>query len=78
MTHSTESTKRNGFVVAGLGKMGIMHAAMLGVVPGGAVAALVDQDAKLCEHIRSMGVNAPGFADLETCLDQIFGQNAKR
>lgn len=39
--------------------------------PGGAVAALVDQNARLCEHVRSMGVDAPGFADLEACLDQV-------
>ncbi|MCL5269537.1 MAG: Gfo/Idh/MocA family oxidoreductase [bacterium] len=67
----TDAREHRGFVVAGLGKMGIMHAAMLGVVPGGKVAGLVDVDAKLGEHVRSMGVEAPAFIDLEACLDAV-------
>lgn len=68
---TSERKNRNGFVVAGLGKMGIMHAAMLGAAPGGLVAGLVDQDAKICETVRSMGVDAPAFTDLDACLNQV-------
>jgi predicted dehydrogenase len=68
---NTERKQRSGFAVVGLGKMGIMHAAMLGVVPGGLVAALVDQDAKLCDNVRSMGVEVPSFSDLGACIDQV-------
>lgn len=60
-----------GFAVVGLGKMGIMHSSMLGVVKGGKVAALVDRDAKLTENVRSMGIKAPTFTDLETCLSEV-------
>ncbi len=68
-----ETTSRDhaGFVVAGLGKMGIMHAAMLGVIPGGRVAALVDRDERHAEHVRSMGIDAPVFGDLAACLDAL-------
>ncbi len=60
-----------GFAVAGLGKMGIMHSAMLGMVPGGRVAALVDANQKVCEHVRSMGIDAPTFDNLEACIDAV-------
>jgi predicted dehydrogenase len=66
-----EPTQGRGFVVAGLGKMGIMHASMLGVVTGGRLAALVDRDAKLCQQVRSMGHDVPTFTDLAQCIDQI-------
>lgn len=71
MNTSFPSPQRNGFVVVGLGKMGIMHASMLGVVPGGKVAALVDLQSTNCEQVRSMGLQAPGFQDLKTCLEQV-------
>lgn len=71
MNRTTEPRQKNGFAIAGLGKMGIMHAAMVSVAPGGVVAALVDRDTKLCDNVRSMGVEAPGFADLEACLDTV-------
>jgi len=71
MTTAEGRKLRSGFAVAGLGKMGIMHAAMLSVVPGARVSALVDQDLKLCEQVRSMGVQAPQFSDLEACLDEV-------
>lgn len=44
--------------IVGLGKMGIMHAAMAAQTPGARVAALVDLDAKLAAHVRSYGVDA--------------------
>ncbi|MEN6625275.1 MAG: Gfo/Idh/MocA family oxidoreductase [Candidatus Sumerlaeia bacterium] len=63
--------QHRGFVVAGLGKMGIMHASMLGVVSGGRVAALVDIDEKLGRNVQSMGVDAPVYTDINKCLDEI-------
>ena len=61
--------------VIGLGKMGVMHTSMCGVVPGVEVAALVDLDPKLGSQVQSMGVKAPFHASLdalfenERCLD---------
>lgn len=72
MSQGAERKARTGFAVAGLGKMGMMHAAMLNVVPGGAVGALVDQDSKLCDQVRSMlGAEVACFSDLEACLDAV-------
>ncbi len=71
MSTADETKSWRGFAVAGLGKMGIMHAAMLGVVPGGRVAALVDAKEKTAQQVRSMGVEAPIFTDLSVCLDEV-------
>jgi predicted dehydrogenase len=61
-------TDRPGFAVVGLGKMGIMHAAMLNANPAARVAALVDRDLSLCRHVGSMGIDAPHYEDLPSCL----------
>src|SRR5437016_3908467 len=59
-----------GFAVVGLGKMGIMHAAMLSVIPGAHVCALVDPDTKTAAQVRSMlGGDQRFFTGLEACLD---------
>jgi predicted dehydrogenase len=68
MTGSGEERTTAGFAVAGLGKMGIMHASMLKALPGAGVAALVDVDSKLCRQVQSMGVDAPAFASVEAML----------
>jgi predicted dehydrogenase len=54
--------------VAGLGKMGIMHASMIRAIPGAEVAALVEPNGALGKQVASMGVNAPCYPDIETCL----------
>jgi predicted dehydrogenase len=50
--------------IVGLGKMGIMHAAMASQCPGARVGALVDPDRKLGAHVRSIGVEAPIYGSL--------------
>lgn len=67
----TEPRQHRGFIIAGLGKMGIMHASMMGVVPGGRVAALVDVDEKLGLQVQSMGVDAPIFTDLGKAIEEV-------
>lgn len=69
MTEAEDSRARPGFAVVGLGKMGIMHTAMLGVVPGGGVSALVDRDEAAALQAQSMGVQAKIFSELDACLD---------
>jgi predicted dehydrogenase len=71
MTHAGLAPTTPGFAVAGLGKMGIMHASMLSALPGAGVAALVDVDAGLCRQVRSMGVDAPVFERVEAMLASI-------
>ena len=64
-------TQHPGFAVVGLGKMGLMHTAMLGVAAGGKLASLVDLDPKLCAQACSMGYAVPTFEDLDRCLKEI-------
>jgi len=54
--------------IAGLGKMGIMHTSMIHSIAGAEVAGLVEPDANLGKQVRSMGVTAPCYPDIETCL----------
>jgi predicted dehydrogenase len=65
----TSTTRRPGFAVVGLGKMGIMHASMLSAVPGSFVSALVEPDVKTAAQTQSMIGTGQIFADLESCLD---------
>lgn len=54
------------FAVVGLGKIGIMHAAMVRNVPGARLAALVDRVPKLGRQVRSMmGDPVPYFPSIE-------------
>lgn len=59
------------FAVAGLGKMGIMHAAMIQASGLGRVGALIDADANTARQVSSMGAQAPTFNSLEACLNQM-------
>ncbi|MCX7012561.1 MAG: Gfo/Idh/MocA family oxidoreductase [Candidatus Sumerlaeota bacterium] len=54
--------------IVGLGKMGIMHAAMASACPGALVAALVDVDPKVGAHVRSIGLDAPFYASLQEAV----------
>lgn len=56
--------------VIGLGKMGILHAAMASVVPGARTAALCDRDARLAPYAASIGLRAPFYATVEELLDK--------
>ncbi len=49
------------FAVIGLGKIGIMHLAMVRNVPGAKLAALVDRVPKLGKHVQSMMSDPPPF-----------------
>src|SRR5436309_9330730 len=54
------------FAVVGLGKIGIMHTAMVKSVSGARLAALVDREPKLGRHVQSMmGQAVPFFTSIE-------------
>ena len=58
--------------IIGLGKMGLLHASMLSVLPSTRVVGLVDQDERLGAHVRSMGLQAPFFKSIDEVLGQSF------
>jgi predicted dehydrogenase len=54
------------FAIVGLGKIGIMHTAMVRNVPGARLAALIDREPKLGRHVQSMmGSPVPFFTSVE-------------
>lgn len=57
--------------IAGLGKMGIMHASMIRAIEGAEVVALVEPNAALGKQVASMGPEAPCFPDIESCLREV-------
>ena len=57
------------FGVIGLGKMGVMHAAMCAAAPGVDLAALMDMDPKLGGQVQSMGADVPFFSSLDEMLN---------
>jgi predicted dehydrogenase len=69
---SNENRKAK-LAVVGLGKMGIMHTAMVRVSPNAELVALVDRDSSLANHVKSMGNDAPTFDSLAA----LFGSDSK-
>jgi predicted dehydrogenase len=60
------------FAIVGLGKIGIMHTAMVRNVPGANLAALVDREPKLGRHVQSMmGNPVPFFTSIEEAVKQV-------
>jgi predicted dehydrogenase len=60
------------FAIVGLGKIGIMHTAMVRNVPGAKLAALVDREPKLGRHVQSMmGSPVPFFTSIEEAAKQV-------
>jgi predicted dehydrogenase len=60
------------FAIIGLGKIGIMHTAMVRNVPGARLAALIDREPKLGSHVQSMmGSPVPFFTSVEEALKQV-------
>lgn len=58
--------------IVGLGKIGIMHTAMVRHVPGGRLVALVDREAKLGRHVQSMmRTPVPFFTSIEEAIRQV-------
>jgi predicted dehydrogenase len=65
------------FAIIGLGKIGIMHTAMVRNVPGARLAALVDRAPKLGRHVQSMmGTPVPFFTSIEEAVDKVPLQGA--
>ncbi len=54
--------------IAGLGKMGLMHAAVVSALPDAQVVAVADPQTQLAAHLRSLGLEAPLFASLDELL----------
>src|SRR5215510_9241050 len=62
--------KRVDVGIIGLGKMGILHAALLHQVPTARVTAVCERDQSLWSYGRSVGVKAPFYSDLDVMLQQ--------
>jgi predicted dehydrogenase len=56
--------------IIGLGKMGLLHASILSVLPSARLVGLVDQDESLGAHVRSMGLQAPFYKSMDDLLGQ--------
>jgi predicted dehydrogenase/nucleoside-diphosphate-sugar epimerase len=56
--------------IIGLGKMGLLHASILSVLPSARIVGLVDQDERLGAHVRSMGLKAPFYKSIDEALGQ--------
>jgi predicted dehydrogenase len=60
------------FAIVGLGKIGIMHTAMVRNVRGAHLAALVDREPRLGRHVQSMmGSPVPFFTSIEEAAKEV-------
>ncbi len=56
--------------IIGLGKMGLLHASILNILPSVRIVGLVDQDEGLAAHVRSMGLQVPFYKSVERLLSE--------
>jgi predicted dehydrogenase len=54
--------------IAGLGKMGLMHSAVVSALPQAQVVAVIDQQPQLAQYARSLGLEAPFYTSVEQAL----------
>ncbi len=57
--------------IIGLGKMGVMHAANLRLIPDAQIAAAFDTQPQLANQVRGLGLDVPFFASTEEMLARV-------
>jgi predicted dehydrogenase/nucleoside-diphosphate-sugar epimerase len=63
-----DHVKRIGIV--GLGRMGVLHAALTNAIPEATLVAVTDTDRGLARYVRSLGVQAHFYPSLEVMLEE--------
>ncbi len=66
-----ETNKKIRVAVIGLGKMGILHTALVNMIPRARLAALYDVDKKLARYVEDAGLDAPFYSDLDKLFSEV-------
>jgi predicted dehydrogenase len=65
------SIKKVRAAVVGLGKMGILHSAVVNMIPGAELVAVADINKQLSRYVEQSGLKAPFYADVDRMLEEI-------
>ncbi len=57
--------------VIGLGKMGIIHTALVNMIPESRLAAVADINKQLATYVRQAGLKAPFYSDVDKMLTEV-------
>jgi len=71
MRFPLEKSKKIRVGVLGLGKMGILHTALVNMIPEARLSALYDIDKKLAQYVEDAGLNVPFYADLDKMFSEV-------
>jgi predicted dehydrogenase len=71
MRIALDKDKKVRVAILGLGKMGILHTALVNMIPEGRLAALYDIDKKLARYVENAGLNVPFYSDLNKLLSEV-------
>jgi len=66
-----EKQKELKIGVIGLGKMGILHTALLNVIPSAKLVALSDINRQLSTYVKNSGLGVPFYSDLNKMLNEV-------
>ena len=66
-----DKDKKINVAVIGLGKMGILHTALINMIPEARLSAIYDVDKKLAQYVENAGFNVPFYSDLDKMLSEI-------
>lgn len=66
-----EKEKKVRVGVIGLGKMGILHTALVNMIPQAQLVALSDINKSLSKYVKDSGLKAPFFVDLRQMLREV-------
>jgi predicted dehydrogenase len=71
MRTALEKNKKIRVGVIGLGKLGILHTALVNMIPQARLGALCDVDKKLAQYVENAGLNVPFYSDLDKMLSEV-------
>lgn len=66
-----DKDKKLNVGIIGLGKMGILHTALVNMIPQAKLAALSDVNKQLAKYVDQAGLRAPFFSDLDKMLNEV-------
>lgn len=66
-----DTNKKVRVGVIGLGKMGILHTALINMIPEARLSALYDVDKKLSQYVEDAGLKVPFYTDLDMMLSEV-------
>ena len=68
---SVQDTKKVRVALIGLGKLGILHSAVINMAPQAELVALADVNKQLATYVQQAGLKAPFYSDVDKMVAEV-------